>query len=504
MLSFAAVARRKIQRGRRSRREIRLVLMFLLFAIVVSITSSLVSFSAVVAPAQLAQIRTYHEPVQPVKEHIYSEDGEEGLGLLGGDGVEGDEGYIGASDRSSTVQSIVEQVHDEEGDEGLAPFNEEEGDDDDKGGVGYIEASDQSSMLTIEPEDDIKLDNVSGDADATDADADANSTGLLDLDESEHAAVDSMRRIQYNEDRGSGSKLDFIVAGFPKCGTTSLLYAFRRHNETVMPEKEVCSFNKGSPRGMKRMQRAIKEASTNDADADADAIGAAGSIKHGIKCPLSVWHTIGLQKLAQSMPNVKLVIGVRHPVWFFQSYYNYRITSMHDKKTVVEVPPAESLIGIEHHWKDVSTDIARFELGLMQLGKVELSGQELTHLTSKGRQMAEIPYQIFLYSIEQLDDTDEKRSAVFSNDMQRFLGLDEPISFTRENVNHFVGAKRHPETIDICEPRFDSLRSLLVEQGSITSTWILEQFVVHDDVLVGGSTQYFRDLLSTWGNDPCP
>jgi hypothetical protein len=32
------------------------------------------------------------------------------------------------------------------------------------------------------------------------------------------------------------ARLDFIVAGFPKCGTTTLLYAFLRHNETRIGE----------------------------------------------------------------------------------------------------------------------------------------------------------------------------------------------------------------------------------------------------------------------------
>lgn len=32
--------------------------------------------------------------------------------------------------------------------------------------------------------------------------------------------------------------LDFFIIGFPKCGTTALLYAFRKNNETVIPAVE--------------------------------------------------------------------------------------------------------------------------------------------------------------------------------------------------------------------------------------------------------------------------
>lgn len=293
----------------------------------------------------------------------------------------------------------------------------------------------------------------------------------------------------------------YFDSGYPKCGTTSLLYAFNRHNQTVMPHKEVCSFNSGTTRGITRMQQALDKASI--AAAATESKGSSNVTKHGIKCPLSVWHTLGLQRLAHFAPNVKLIIGVRHPISFFQSYYNYRITSMHDKGKIVEVPPAESLIGIEHQWKDVSTDIVRFELGLMQLGKVELSEQQQRHLLSKGRQMAKLPFQIFLYSIEQLEDTNGERASAFRGDMQRFLGLDGPITFTRENINHFVGAKKHPETIDVCEPSFDSLRALMVTQGNATKKWILEKFIKSDDVTVGGSEEHFGQLLSAWGSDPC-
>jgi hypothetical protein len=66
--------------------------------------------------------------------------------------------------------------------------------------------------------------------------------------------------------------------------------------------------------------------------------------------------------------DLKIIVGVRHPVSWFQSYYNYRVIEIHDKNVVIQPPTAESLIGSKS-WMGVSTDGARFELGLMQLGK---------------------------------------------------------------------------------------------------------------------------------------
>ena len=283
----------------------------------------------------------------------------------------------------------------------------------------------------------------------------------------------------------SNRSLHFFVVGFPKAGTTSLLYAFRRHNETAIPNEETCGG------GLEHIERALEKLPT--------------PALYGIKCPMALWKGQILRSLVDHDNDVKLIVGLRHPVLLFQSFYNYRVTSMHDKGEIVDAPPAESLIGIENHWKEVSTDLTRYELAFMQLGKVPLSKHTIKILKAKGRGVQINPFRLFLYSIEQLEDQDEKRVNGFRADMQHFLGLKSPIkSFTRENINHFVGKKRHPETIDICEsPRFDNLRALLLEQARYTRYWILKSFVKSKHVVIGGSIDHFEDLLSTWTVDPC-
>ena len=51
------------------------------------------------------------------------------------------------------------------------------------------------------------------------------------------------RQETHSTESNDSVKLDFFVAGFPKCGTTTLLKAFEAHNETVVPPKEECSLN---------------------------------------------------------------------------------------------------------------------------------------------------------------------------------------------------------------------------------------------------------------------
>lgn len=296
--------------------------------------------------------------------------------------------------------------------------------------------------------------------------------------------------------------LSFLVAGYPKAGTTSLLYAFKRHNQTIIPSREVCGVS--SRRGLDKVGRELKEAFATSSGSATTTSSSNDATIAGVKCPQAISSPPGLQHLVEYAPELKLIVGLRHPVRLFESYYNYRITSMHDKGIQkFEAPPIESLIGAENSWKDVSTDTSRFELGLQQLGKVPLSKHQMKTLKSKHRVVAPVPFHVFLYTMEQIADHDKARSTKFGEDMQSFLGLSEPIVFTHENKNHFVGAKKHPETIDICEPRYDDLRQLLVSQGNTTQKWIKEKFLKSPDVFVGGSTHHFNELLSTWANDPC-
>lgn len=46
---------------------------------------------------------------------------------------------------------------------------------------------------------------------------------------------------QLAERRGPRRKLDFLIAGFPKCGTTTLVHAFAAHNETDISLNEKCA-----------------------------------------------------------------------------------------------------------------------------------------------------------------------------------------------------------------------------------------------------------------------
>ena len=127
-----------------------------------------------------------------------------------------------------------------------------------------------------------------------------------------------------------------------------------------------------------------------------------------------------------------------------------------------------------------------------------MSPKDLLDLASHNKRLTPTKYKIFIYSIEQLEDDNEERSAAFRSDLQRFLRLEQPFPpFRKENINRV----KKPESIDICDKEYDGLRKLLVRQGKKTMGW-MHEFLLSDDVFVS-CRDYFLSLIETWGDDPC-
>ena len=290
-------------------------------------------------------------------------------------------------------------------------------------------------------------------------------------------------------------KLDFVIAGFPKCGTTSLLSTFEDFVETSISASEECTIEDTDLSDYIVFERL---------DHDLSQLSQDPSVKRGIKCPIGLSNGRSLDRLDQYSPETKLLIGVRHPVKYFQSYYNYRITEIYDNNLAVDtIPPIESLVG-KNEWNGVSTDSARFELYLMQLAKTEMSVADFADMTGRPH-LAVKPnkFKIFLYTLAQMEDETEDRKMSFRQQMRTFLGLDKPMdALVQKNKNQYVGTKSHKETIDICDAKYDSLRTLLIEQGKKSQQWIRDEFILSPDVTVGNK-DHFLAMLDTWSHDPC-
>ena len=309
-------------------------------------------------------------------------------------------------------------------------------------------------------------------------------------------------------------QLDFVIAGFPKTGTTSLLYAFGDHPETDIARNERCAVTNpmtSDYMAYRRLQEALSELSSSP------------HVKRAIKCPNAVYHAYNaIVRMEHHAPDAKFVIGLRHPILMLESYYNYRVTELHDKyprtdrktEQMETIPPLDRLVGLDKEWKGVSTDSTDFKTYLMQFGKTKVEARDLEDMVNSGSSLAEKKnhnlvikpntFSIFLYTVDQLEDTgDVDRSNAFRSGLQHFLGLQQPLKpVGRENLNHFVGKKAYPETVDICLPKYNSLRRMLLIQGGSSAEWIEKEFLESPDVVVANQ-EHFLESIRSWSMDPC-
>ncbi|KAL7561241.1 hypothetical protein ACA910_004162 [Epithemia clementina (nom. ined.)] len=327
------------------------------------------------------------------------------------------------------------------------------------------------------------------------------------------------------------STLDFLVAGFPKSGTTTLLAALHKHPEIAMGSEENCQIARPIQQddvNLKRLNRYLdalkknflnekttQQISSTDSRPNSQfspsklrsplkliSPSTDENIKLGIKCPDSVKNFKAIHRLSQHSPDCKFVIGVRHPILFLQSFYNYRVFEAHLKKDKLkEGIPSLFEIWDEHkNWCDVSPDAPRYELFLSQFGKTDLTVEQMRDWYLDRPMLAVKPnrFHIFLYSLEQLED--RTQSTRLRRDLQVFLELkNEILDFGHENK---IGTnKQYNGSIDICKPEFDPIRASVLDHAKATVQWV-HSFLDSPDVYVS-NRPYLQRSINNWTMDPC-
>jgi len=314
------------------------------------------------------------------------------------------------------------------------------------------------------------------------------------------------RRLNYD----NNLHLDFAVIGFPKTGTTFLLEQLEGHSQIQMSKGEFCQVHNVTS-GAERVLSWLTNIS-NSSDTSTS-----GNTKYGIKCPTIVRDMSAIENLIKISDNTRLVVGVAHPVKWFENFYNYRVLEMYNNNVITEhvfgrmsgrsIPKPRELLKSTKHWKDVSTASARFDAYLKQLAKVPLDENERKTMFDERlwpKRIIPNPYKVFIYTVEQLHDENETRQVQFQTDLQHHLGLSSPFrdfnKASKANAAH--NTVQYKEQIDICDPQYARIRKKLIQQGRITSEWIINRFIESDDVVVSDK-DYFISTLRTWGNDPC-
>jgi hypothetical protein len=274
--------------------------------------------------------------------------------------------------------------------------------------------------------------------------------------------------------------LDFAIIGHPKTATTFTMHWLASHPEIQMYEHELHSLAQGKPAELVSQLYALP---------------AGSKYNRGYKAPNDIRSIEALDGIAEYWPNCKLIIGLRHPVTWFESFYNFRF------RKNFTMPPAESLIG-NCTSKPFCTAAAAFHLTLNLLGKTNQTTPEekmlLTPLPSKVPAFAPLHNQVFLYDVKQIHDEDEARSYKYRRDLGNFLGL----KYELPPIGHNHTSRNYKYELDICEDRYQPLRRALMDVAKPASEWIRAYFMQSPEVYVS-SPEYFNELLLEWLEDPC-
>lgn len=329
----------------------------------------------------------------------------------------------------------------------------------------------------------------------------ANSSSPLPLsdliDEEKWQVKDPITNVQ--------DQLDFVIIGHAKTGTTFLLRTwFPTHPDIRMPldEWNQLSGRKG-PAKVVHLMHSLRTQAAASAAENTNSSLSPGYVPHaiyGYKNPQEITLPTSLEHFQKYFPRTKLIVGLRHPVWWFQSFYNFRIRP---GKGLV-LPDPRDLIGACNETSHaVCTDNSNFHYNLAGLGLTNRNSSRELELLSTRRQTRPqldapgLPNPIFIYEQTQLDAGDAQVSEALRQDMTSFLGLHSPLAPIQKRYK-----AESKLAFSICEPQHKDLRRELVRIGKAASSWILEFFVDQPTVTVS-SRNNFAMLLRKWGEDPC-
>jgi hypothetical protein len=310
--------------------------------------------------------------------------------------------------------------------------------------------------------------------------------------------------------------VDFAVAGFAKCGTTSIGLWLASHPNIASPKVELNGVHK-----------AIKSCSVLYKTAQSVQKRNRGSLENvliGYRNPHNIQRPDTLKFYRHSCPTTKLIILVRHPVLWFQSFYNYRV--VRKEWWSLNYGVNGSLLAndmVDPYVPEpfyVSIFVGAFHQYLARLGLTSLQSEEERSLLVSGRynssefNNAPVPLKnpIMLLEMSQLDDDNTTRLNILKEDIQSFLGLPSPLGpIPQKNSVAEMAKKRKPlkpneitksKEINICDSKHDILRSQLMDIGANASIWIQQYFLDLPSVHVS-SRSYLDALLDYWRVDPC-
>jgi hypothetical protein len=283
--------------------------------------------------------------------------------------------------------------------------------------------------------------------------------------------------------------LNFAITGFPKCGTSSLMHYFYQNPEVQMHKKERCDI------GANQHVALIRDLYNFPP----------GDYVRGLKCPRDLENKMALTNYMRYFPNTDLIIGIRHPIKWFESFYNHRVQN----NFRMNISLMQGSCGKYTH--GVCTHRASFHVNLAMLGKSPRNDDEralMPSYTHRYLHKFHLKGRVFLYELEQLNERNETRALIFRRDLQTFLYLKKelpPMVWFRPGHKNIKGKRlrqSNAKKLNICDRDHKSLRKVLMSHAINASKWIRHHFLSSSDVHVS-SPAHFENLLQNWRIDPC-
>lgn len=300
--------------------------------------------------------------------------------------------------------------------------------------------------------------------------------------------------------------LQFAIIGFGKCGTTSVLKWLQSHSEIAVMPVENYDLMRHQPEQLIRKLEGLP----------------AYKLK-GYKSPVDVTLPHVLQYFADYFPRAKLIVGVRHPVQWFESLYNFRLQQRsHFSTTPMRLPPPDELIGAcVASARNTCTYKGEFALFLRQLGKTKypsivteferrmyrgahLEPPNTTSTVISQQSTMVIANPIFIYEMRQLQDHPE----LMAQALTEFLGLSTPLSFDipyhnqqKRSLDTTVLTETNRTRMNICDHR--RVRFELMRIARSSSVWIRNYFLTAPESSQIVSLPQFASYVKDWMVDPC-
>lgn len=313
------------------------------------------------------------------------------------------------------------------------------------------------------------------------------------------------------------SLLHYAVIGFGKAGTTSMMNWLNSHPELQTYPREIYDLMKGDVSTFVQRLYTLPK----------------GFYKRGYKSPADLGSVRAMKSIQRYFPETKLIVGLRHPVRWFESLYNFRLQNLGKHKDHESFPKPLDLIGsCSVRTRNTCTAKGEFALHLRNLGKTLTTHNQRDSVTGKWlltdfeKSMykaagfdpvrtveAPLPNPVFIFEINQLSDSNATRAEAFRHDVETYLELQSPLA---DMIHHKPGkiwaeeelqALKDKLKINICDDEHIPVRQELMRISRLSSVWIRE-YLLDPETMTSSKTfvssrEHFIKLVADWMIDPC-